>query len=480
MSLRSDPLGFIKNKFLKDTATLQVSSLLNQCSQIVSSIVLAFLLGAHGQGLFVLAMSLQGFLYNLLNVGVVQASVSQVAAAAIRGSHGKVKAWLAFLAKAFITLNALVITVGWFTLPLVAESWYGNRELGVWAWWLCFFPLIDTLRAVVFVALQGTRRMLLVAQLDNSAEVMRAFLVILGAVLTGSAMGAVIGEIVARVLWIFPAASLYRRARHDGGGPLPSLLEIAREIPRVPLRRGLRLGLRVGILKNLNSQVLRIVPSLVIGGLAGAKWVAYFNVAKRFMEMPQMLMAGVTRVALPALSELAGLKDATKFKRLYTRASLLGGGLVSAGILCFLPLIPFVVGEIYPADYPQPVFVYSLILALGYLPGGFAVALESFYIVTNQLRTSMILTIVGALVTIPLNVILMISLPETGAAWGHTVYMSWVLVHFAYIGWYFSRDAHHGAWGTGSPEPPAPEAASPPAPPAPPVPVPDVDPPEAR
>ena len=446
MSLRSDPLGFIKNKFLKDTATLQVSSVLNQGSQIVSSIVLAFLLGAHGQGLFVLAMSLQGFLYNLMNVGVVQASVSQVAAAAIRNNADKVRQWLAFLAKAFLTINIVIIAVGWFALPWVAESWYGNRELGVWAWWLCFFPLIDTIRAVVFVALQGTRRMLLVAQLDNSTEIMRAFLVILGAVLTGSPMGAVLGEIVARVLWVFLAVNLYRKAREDGEGPLPSLGEIARAIPSVPLRRGLRLGLRVGLIKNLHTQVLRVVPSLVIGSLAGAKWVAYFNVAKRFMEMPLMLMQGITRVALPALSELAGLKDANKFKRLFTRASLFGGGMVSGGILCFLPLIPFVVATIYPADYPQPVFKYSLILALGYLPGGFAVALESFYIVTNQLRTSLILTVIGVCVTVPLNVLLMVNLPETGAAWGHTVYMSWVLVHFGYIGWYFSRDAHHAAW----------------------------------
>ena len=44
MSLR-DPLRFIRNKFLKDAATLQVSGGLNQVSQLFSSIVIAYLLG---------------------------------------------------------------------------------------------------------------------------------------------------------------------------------------------------------------------------------------------------------------------------------------------------------------------------------------------------------------------------------------------------------------------------------------------------
>jgi len=443
---RRDPLEFIRNKFLKDTATLQVSSLLNQGSQIVSSIALAFLLGAHGQGLFVLAISLQGFLYNLLNVGLVQATISQVAAASVRDYRPKLTDWLAFLAKAFLVINVIIIAVGWFVLPAVAESWYGNRELGLWAWWLCFFPLIDTVRAVVFVALQGTRRMLLVGQLDNSTEIIRAFLVIAGAVLTGSAKGAVIGEIMARVLWLFVALEFHRIARADGGSWLPSLGAVFRRIPSVPLRVGLRLGLRVGLIKNTHTLVLRVVPGLVLGGLAGAKWVAWFNVAKRFMEMPLMMMQGVTRTALPALSELAGLKDARRFKRLFARTTLIGGGIVTLGILVFLPLIQPIVRMFYPADYARPVFQYAMILAVGYVPGAFAVALESFYIVSDKIKTSLVLTAIGIVVTVPINVVLMVRLPETGAAWGHTVYLCWVLVHFAYVGWYLTHGSHEEIW----------------------------------
>jgi O-antigen/teichoic acid export membrane protein len=92
-------LRALKTKFVKDTLTLQASGFLTQASGFAASAVLAFALGAHGQGLFVMAVTLQALLFSLVNVGVVQATVSQLAAANARGLHEKVAAWLAFLVK---------------------------------------------------------------------------------------------------------------------------------------------------------------------------------------------------------------------------------------------------------------------------------------------------------------------------------------------------------------------------------------------
>ena len=92
---------------------------------------------------------------------------------------------------------------------------------------------------------------------------------------------------------------------------------------------------------------------------------------------------------------------------------------------------------VYPDDYAPGVFRYACILALGFVPMAFAVGLESFYIVSGRLKVSILLSILGCLVTIPVNVALIRALPESGAVWGLAVYMSWVLVHFAYIRWYF-------------------------------------------
>ena len=440
------PLRFIKNRFVRDAATLQVSGFLNQASQLVSSSLVAFLLGAHGQGLFVLAVALQALFYNLVNVGVVQATIAQVAAANIRDSRVKVAGWLAFLVKSYLIFSALLIGLGWLALPAVAEAWYGDRQIGLWAWWLTFWPLIDTPRAMAQVAFQGTRRMLALGQLDNGQELLRMFLVVLGAAITGSAEGAVLGEIASRVLASYLALDMYRAARRDGAGWLPSFREVVRRVPEVPLRQGIRLGLRVGLLKNGSTLFINVFPRLLIGAFGGSSWVAYFNVAQKVLGIPQMLMLGVSRTVLPALSELRGVRDLERFRRMFLRSSLIAGALISAGILLALPLVRPLVDAFFPDDYVEPVFLYSLILAIGFIPASFAVGLEPFYILTDQMRASLLITLVGAAITIPLNFVLVEHFPRTGAAWGLSLYMSWVLVHFLYVAYYFKTRAREGHW----------------------------------
>ena len=163
-------LATLRNKFLRDTATLQVAGGLNQLSQVLSSVLVAFLLGAVGQGRFAVAVVLQGLVYNLINVGSVQATVSQLASASARGLVAKVSAWMAYLAKFYLLFNGLLIVLGWLLLPRIGEWWYGDRDLGVLAAWLCIWPILDTPRAVVFAAFQGTRRMLRLAQLGERAR----------------------------------------------------------------------------------------------------------------------------------------------------------------------------------------------------------------------------------------------------------------------------------------------------------------------
>ncbi|MBK8178970.1 MAG: lipopolysaccharide biosynthesis protein [Planctomycetes bacterium] len=438
-----------KSKFVRDVATLQVSGIVNQAVQLGSSMVLAFVLGAEGQGALGVAVMLQGLFYNLIAVGVVQSTVGQVASATARDMRGKVAAWLAFVAKVYLASNGVLIAAGFFLLPWIGRTWFNSEgsgeRLGWWAWWLSLWPLIDTPRSVVFVALQGTRRMLPLAQLETTQELGRAFLVTVGAIITGSAEGAIVGEIISRVLAMVVALEIYREARQDGGSYLPTPAEVLRQMKELPLSKGLPLALKVGFVKNVSSTFLKVLPRLFIGSAAGLSWAAYFQIAQRIMDIPMMFLLGVSRTMLPALAEKRGLGDVQGFRRLYLRSTLIGGGLVALGVLLVLPLIPWIVHSFYPDDYEKPVYVVASILAFGYVPMSFAVGLEAFYMVSDQIRASIVLTLLGCLVTIPVNVFLIRHFPETGAIWGLSFYMSWVFVHFGYVAWWFRRAARSGS-----------------------------------
>lgn len=450
--MKFDPRGWLKSKLMKDTATLQVSGMLNQASQLLSSIVLAYLVGSHGQGMYFLAIALQGVVHNLVNVGVVAASTTQVAAASVRDSREKVAGWLAFLVKANVTFSLGVIVVGWWLLPISAH-WFDHQlgpgeadTLGRWAWYLALWPLIDTPRMVAQVAFLGTRRMLKLSQLDNGQEVVRAALVIFGALITGGFEGALAGEILSRVLSSYLAVDLYFAARRDGEAWLPSMRDVFRRAREVPFSSGMRLALRIGFIKNMNVLWMDLMPGLLLAGFAGPAFLAYYRVANKVMGVPLMMLQGITRTVLPALSEKRGLRDLEGFRRIYYRAAR-GSVLVVGGLtLLMLPFVKPFVAALWPADYAEPVFTYSWILALGLVPIAYSVGLDAFYMLTDQMKTCLTIVLVGSVVTIPANVFLIWAFPETGAAWGQTLYRACVVAHFVFVAWYFRHSAAQGHW----------------------------------
>jgi O-antigen/teichoic acid export membrane protein len=450
--MKLDPRQWLKSRLMKDTATLQVSSMLNQASQLVSSVVLAFLLGAHGQGMYFLAITLQAVVYNLVNIGVVAATTSQVAAASVRDHRDKVAGWLAFLVKANVIFSAGVIVIGWWALPFAAR-WYspeiGPQEaanLGLWAWYLALWPLIDTPRAVAQVAFQGTRRMRFLGQLDNGQEVIRALLVTFGALASGGFEGALLGEIASRVLAAYLGLDLYYAARNDGGAWLPSMREVFRRAPEIPFGLAMRLALRVGLVKNVNTLTMDLLPGLLLAKFTSPAFLAYYRISTRVMGLPLMMLQGITRAILPALSEKRGTRDLQGFRTLYYRATNWSGCLVGCLSLAVLPLVEPVVGSLFPRDYVEPVYTYCWILALGVILVAFSVGLDAFYILTDQMRICITIALTGVGLTMPINIYLIWAFPETGAAWGQTVYRSFVVAHFAFIAWYFRHSAERGHW----------------------------------
>ncbi len=447
------PLSRIKSKFLRDTATLQVSAGLNQVSQFFTTILIAYLLGAEGQGKFVSAIALQALIYFLVNVGVAQATVSQIAQNAARGNDEKVAEWLAFLVKAILVIGLGIMLAGYFILPWVGEVMYGTtqgaeygREIGFWAWILCLQPLLELPRVAAGAAFQGTRRMLHLGQSENGQEIVRMFLVVLGATISGSPWGALVGQLAAAGVGSIIAIDLYRRATLEAERPLPGLRAVLSRVRAISLLRGLRLGLRVGILKNSNTLFINVFPRLIVGGVVGVKWVSYFHIAQRLLAVPLMFTLGVTRTMLPALGELAGLKDMRRFRQLFVKVSVLGGLMVSAAILIGLPLVQPLVGMFFPDDYKEPVWTFYWILALGYIFVSFANGLDAFYIVTNQLRVWFIFSVLGAVTLIPVNVWLILNVPYTGTAWGLTVYHGWLFVHYGYFFVFFATGRHRRVW----------------------------------
>lgn len=413
-------LQLLKSRFARDAATLQVGGMLNAAGNLASSVALAFVLGAREQGDFYTAQALFAFFFFALNLGVVQAAVSQIAAASARSLEEKVASWLAFLVKVYLAASIVLIGLGWVLLPWISEWQLGSRALGWWAWILCLTPLLEIPKVVACAAFQGTRRMLPLAQCENGIEACRVVLVVAGAAITGDPLGPILGMVAASLIGSFLAIDMYVRARRENPTCLPDPRYIARRMWGIPLSEGLPLGVRIGMMRNMDALALDALPPLIIqrfGGPDGNAIVTYFRIAQRILKLPLMMLQGLTRTALPAMSEYVGRGDWKGLRKIWLRTTLIGGSATASLVVVVALSLPWLVSTFYPRSYAAPISALSWILALAFVLQSFHVGIDAFYIATSKLRVAILLGIACTAVHLVALVFLVSHAGLTGPAW---------------------------------------------------------------
>jgi len=437
-----------QSRFARDAGLLQLSGLFVAGSALLSSVLLAHLIRAGPQGDYFLALLGFGLCYMLLGTGMQPAVVSQVAAARAREQWEKVSAWLAFAFKAQVAIGVLMLLLGPIVVVPLVEFVTHDHAIGVLSWWLCLTPILEAPKTMATCALQGGRRMRALARMEAIVEAVRLVCVVGAVLLEPTTQAAVVGTLVASALAGVIALLALRREARQAGAYLPSVRAALACVRDVPLRHGLPLGMRMGIMRSTDALAFNVLPGLIlkhVGELRGladsSEWVAYFRVAQRIMQIPVVLLQGISRTALPSLSHAVGAGDPEHFKRLFVKVSGLGGVLVAGGLLLAYPVVLLVV-KLYEPSYHEPVGRLAGILAIGLALVGFAGALDSFYIATNRLRVAIVIALVGIVVTMPILVWCVYRDPHYGVAWGLVVTQSWMLLHYVYVARYFKTGRH--------------------------------------
>ncbi|MDG1498438.1 MAG: lipopolysaccharide biosynthesis protein [Planctomycetota bacterium] len=447
------PKRLVQSRFVRDAFTLQVAAGITALGNLASTLALAYLLGVELQGLYYVAMAWYSLFYLLGNVGLNSVAVTYIAKAVGARRDDDIANWLAFLLKATTGLSLLMFALAYFLLPPVA-AYYGEdpgqaRMLGEWAVLLCLLPIIEVPRVVAAAAFQGTRQMLYLAQLENAVEVGRVFLIIAFILITGTAKGAVFGTLAGGVLSSCLAIALYFRARRESEAAaeihktaaLPTIRQMFGAMGKVPLREGLPMGIRVGLNRNIDALLLDSVPVLIMGmaSIGGPATAAYFRIAQRLLRMPLMLLQGISRTAVPAFAELSVLRDGSALRRLFYKATIGGGAMISSGIIATVLVLPWVVDHFFPSGYAEPVAHFSYLLAAGFISTAFSGVFESFYLATNQVHIALR---IGTVLSLPVLAAMYfggVYFGPSGVAIGLSLGFSTGIVHHIYIYRFFRK-----------------------------------------
>jgi O-antigen/teichoic acid export membrane protein len=203
---------------------------------------------------------------------------------------------------------------------------------------------------LVLIALQASRRMWPLVQLETGDLLLRAFLSVLAALAGLGALGAVAAQALGGLVAAVAAIGVY--LRFEGREPhLPSLRDMGRGAWRgsLPIRRLLGFGLSIVMERDLRI-VASAAPVSLLAVMASTSDVAHLRVALSYMALPSLLYDPIARVLMVTFPELR-LTHPGALVPAYRRALLGSALIVLAAAACLSLAAPVAIPLVYGSDY---------------------------------------------------------------------------------------------------------------------------------
>lgn len=435
--------------FVRDSFFLQIGAGVSMVANLVTSVALFRILGADRTGQFFEAVNLFTLLYFLGNVGISQVVVVRISEALGRGGVGVPEA-IGLFVRAHGTYLVVMGVVGAAASPFLGVAFHMGLDVGTWASVLCVSSIASLPFYTVQCVLQGTRRMRLLAEMENLKEITRAFLVLVCAVSLNRPEGAVLGEALSTVFSSVFAWAAYRKAQGEPGAPLPAVRDVLRAAKATgwaDVRPVVRTSFFLAIQKNLMALVPTVIPRLMLSYFGNSRDVAFLNLAQNLVRLPLLALQGVSRTIVPLIGKLRGEGQTRVLKKTLTRIMLASGGAVTLASVVWALALTRVIPALY-TEAALPAVPLVPWLAASVCIGGFAVGLESFLLVANRLDVAIRSSLVTVAIAFPLGVAAVAHWGGVGAAIYVLLNHATVLFLVAYVAIRFDRLA-------GTPEPSA-------------------------
>lgn len=434
-------------KFVRDTAVMQLASLMTVMAYAGTSVMISRHLGDEQVGRWGAARDMFSMVFMTLTSGLLQVSVARYAKAVGAQRRDEATATLAALLKLFLICSLLVLLVGVAWAPAFAQAQYGDRQVGVIAAILCATGFGEALKSPMVVALRGARAMGDYARFEIVINTVRLALI---AVVVGLGFG------LLGVMWAFVTHSvvvavwslvIFNRLQHSKEAHKPPpLKEILLAVPRASVRSLIGTAYFLSIFKVMHTMIPRlgnvIIPmaGITLAGSFGEG--GHFYVAGVAALALRMLCSAVTQTLMPALGLRLGGTD-TPFEamgHLIFKVTLVSGLCVSVVAAISIPVMNVAFDLVWGPEFAEAAGYYPW-LALGAVLTAFSVAIEPFYIYSGKMSLALRQNIVLFLVSVTMIVTAAVTYGPKGVAVATGLAPGLAVFHLVYIWWYFHRAA---------------------------------------
>jgi O-antigen/teichoic acid export membrane protein len=392
---------FSNQKFVRDTAILQVAKLLVIALSLASTIIVTRALGPQGYAAYALADSFL-VLFAIVDVTGAFATTTLMARSMAEGDRQETTRILAFGMQSSVLAQLLIFTLLVVAGPPLARSWQGDAVIGMLAAGLALSGPADAIYNQLLHALQARRSMgtVSVVQIANQG-VLSAFMI--AAVLSAPAA---VSLIAARVLYsyvtmIIVAVAYQRTRRFDDGETLPRLTEVARLSLSPSPRHYWRFGFLSAVDKNISDLFVPLVTQLV-GAFGGVLAVGYFSLGMRALTQLSVLSASILENLTAVVPQAIARRDFVMLQRNFARlqVAVAAGSAFIYGLMALVTpvIVPVLFGTEWIPAVPviMVLSIFGVITALG---GNFAPLYRAF----DLLRSAAATKLIALAVTLPVS-----------------------------------------------------------------------------
>lgn len=368
----------------------------------LAGIILTRSLGAHGYGVYSLALTTATLFGLITEFGLPVLALREAGSARASGNWGTLRGLMRWADRAILALSLLLIAGIWGTIYLSGRA--GDSEfLATMLWAVALVPLVGLakLRSSVLLALDRVAAGQFAVMIVRPLIFLAVCLAIPALTGTLTATAAIIAQVGGALASLVLVAALYRLWR-----PAELSSAAAQSDVRGWLSASLPMGVTEG-LRLLQGQL----ALLLTGWLAGATTAGIYRGADAVMQLATVGASVVATAATPMFARLIGENDREGIQRIAVLTSvIMVAGVVAVALPIALTgnwLFPALFGRDFAAS--PPVFAILAIGLVGTYSMGLAQALAN-------MSGHHVLTTQSFLITAVFNLVLgLVLIPQLGA-----------------------------------------------------------------